>query len=97
MENSKSASYAAAGVDVTAGYESVERIKPLVESTFREGVLGGLGGFGGTVDFVLNRTFHSLPKQWSAIGKQRAVSMFPPHHILTDNLHSLISSWAGVL
>lgn len=47
MENSKSDSYAAAGVDVTAGYESVERIKPLVKSTFRQGVIGGLGGFGG--------------------------------------------------
>jgi phosphoribosylformylglycinamidine cyclo-ligase len=47
MLNSKSDSYAAAGVDVTAGYETVERIKPLVKSTFREGVLGGLGGFGG--------------------------------------------------
>ena len=47
MENSFSDSYAAAGVDVTAGYNSVERIKPLVESTFREGVMGGLGGFGG--------------------------------------------------
>jgi phosphoribosylformylglycinamidine cyclo-ligase len=47
MENSKSESYAAAGVDVTAGYETVERIKPLVKSTFRPGVLGGLGGFGG--------------------------------------------------
>ncbi|MDR3277304.1 MAG: phosphoribosylformylglycinamidine cyclo-ligase [Oscillospiraceae bacterium] len=47
MQESHSASYAAAGVDVTAGYESVERIKPLVKSTFREGVLGGLGGFGG--------------------------------------------------
>jgi phosphoribosylformylglycinamidine cyclo-ligase len=47
MQNSKSDSYAAAGVDVTAGYESVERIKPFVQSTFRPGVLGGLGGFGG--------------------------------------------------
>ncbi|SHH94981.1 phosphoribosylformylglycinamidine cyclo-ligase [Sporobacter termitidis DSM 10068] len=47
MLNSFSDSYAAAGVDVTAGYETVERIKPLVKSTFREGVLGGLGGFGG--------------------------------------------------
>ena len=47
MENSRSESYAAAGVDVTAGYETIERIKPLVKSTFREGVIGGLGGFGG--------------------------------------------------
>ena len=40
MKNSHSESYAAAGVDVTAGYEAVERIKPMVESTY-------LGGFGG--------------------------------------------------
>ena len=47
MKNSHSASYAAAGVDVTAGYEAVERIKPMVESTYIPGVLGTLGGFGG--------------------------------------------------
>jgi len=47
MKDSRSESYAAAGVDVTAGYESVERIKPMVASTFRKGVIGGLGGFGG--------------------------------------------------
>ena len=47
MSISKSDSYAAAGVDVTAGYESVNRIKPLVESTNIPGVIGGLGGFGG--------------------------------------------------
>ena len=34
MKNSHSESYAAAGVDVTAGYEAVNRIKPLVESTY---------------------------------------------------------------
>ena len=34
MKNSHSESYAAAGVDVTAGYEAVERIKPMVESTY---------------------------------------------------------------
>ena len=44
---SKSDSYAAAGVDVTAGYQAVDRIKPLVASTAIPGVLGGLGGFGG--------------------------------------------------
>ena len=52
MLESKSESYAKAGVDVVAGYESVEKIKPLVESTMRKGVLGGLGGFGGM--FELN-------------------------------------------
>ena len=44
---SKSDSYAAAGVDVTAGYQAVDRIKPLVASTAVPGVMGGLGGFGG--------------------------------------------------
>lgn len=47
MKNSHSESYAAAGVDVTAGYEAVNRIKPLVESTYIDGVMGTLGGFGG--------------------------------------------------
>ena len=47
MKNSHSESYAAAGVDVTAGYESVERIKPMVESSYIPGVMGTLGGFGG--------------------------------------------------
>ena len=47
MKNSHSASYAAAGVDVTAGYEAVQRIKPMVESTYIPGVMGTLGGFGG--------------------------------------------------
>ena len=46
-ESSYSASYAAAGVDVTAGYEAVKRIKPMVESTYIPGVMGTLGGFGG--------------------------------------------------
>ncbi len=47
MKNSHSESYAAAGVDVTAGYEAIRRIKPMVESTYIPGVMGTLGGFGG--------------------------------------------------
>ncbi len=47
MEKSFSESYAAAGVDVTAGYESVERIKSHVKRTNIPGVIGGIGGFGG--------------------------------------------------
>ena len=45
--SSKSDSYAEAGVDVTAGYESVNRITPHIKSTHRPGVIGGFGGFGG--------------------------------------------------
>ena len=47
MSISKSDSYAAAGVDVTAGYASNNLIKPMVESTYIPGVIGTLGGFGG--------------------------------------------------
>jgi phosphoribosylformylglycinamidine cyclo-ligase len=42
--------YRQAGVDIEAGYESVERIKKHVKRTAREGVLGQLGSFGGMFD-----------------------------------------------
>ena len=44
---SVSESYAAAGVDVTAGYKAVELMKAHVARTAVPGVLSGLGGFGG--------------------------------------------------
>lgn len=47
MEKSFSESYAAAGVDVTAGYESVGLIKSHVKKTNIPGVIGSIGGFGG--------------------------------------------------
>lgn len=52
MEKSFSDSYAAAGVDVTAGYESVELIKSHVKRTNIPGVIGGIGGFGGMFELV---------------------------------------------
>ena len=39
--------YADAGVDIAAGNELVNQIKPLVARTRRQGVLGSIGGFGG--------------------------------------------------
>lgn len=47
MEKSFSESYKNAGVDVTAGYKSVELIKRNVQSTYTDGVISDLGGFGG--------------------------------------------------
>ncbi len=47
MEKSFSQSYKEAGVDVTAGYKSVELMKKYVQSTYIEGVESDLGGFGG--------------------------------------------------
>ena len=39
--------YKNAGVDIEAGYESVELMKKYVKGTMRPEVLGGLGGFSG--------------------------------------------------
>ena len=49
--------YKTAGVDIEAGYKSVELMKEHVKRTMREEVLGGLGGFSGT--FLLLRS-----KKW---------------------------------
>ena len=47
MEKSYSASYAAAGVDITAGYKAVELMKKHIKRTKNEGCLDDVGGFGG--------------------------------------------------
>ncbi len=44
---SKSDSYAASGVDITAGYRAVELMKSHIKRTNRSGVASGIGGFGG--------------------------------------------------
>jgi len=48
--NSKSLSYAQAGVDIDAGETLVEKIKPLAAGTKRPGAGAELGGFGGAFD-----------------------------------------------
>ena len=47
VEKSFSESYAAAGVDITAGYKSVELMKKHIKRTKNEGCLDDVGGFGG--------------------------------------------------
>jgi len=46
-KNSRSESYAAAGVDITAGYKAVELMKKHIARTKNDGVCSGIGGFGG--------------------------------------------------
>ena len=46
----KQSAYKDAGVDIDAGEELVERIKPAVKRTMRSGTMGGLGGFGAMFD-----------------------------------------------
>ena len=47
MKNSSSSSYAAAGVDITAGYRAVELMKAHIARTMTGGVASDIGGFGG--------------------------------------------------
>ena len=62
----KSLSYRDAGVDIDAGNELVERIKPAVKKTMRPEVLTGLGGFGAL--------FRIDPQRWR---EPLLVSPFP--------------------
>ena len=77
MEKSYSESYAAAGVDITAGYRSVELMKQYVARTMNEHCIGGLGGFGGLFEMCIRdrsepctihcagRRFHCHQIGWS--------------------------------
>ncbi len=53
MIKSKSDSYAAAGVDITAGYKAVELMKKHIARTKNDGCLDDVGGFGGCFDLNL--------------------------------------------
>ena len=55
MPPTESITYKDAGVDIEAGDELVERIKPAVKRTLRPEVLGGLGGFGALFEIPLDR------------------------------------------
>ena len=57
-ESKPSLSYRDAGVDIDAGNELVERIKPAIKRTRRPGVIGGIGGFGGLFELPLDRYPH---------------------------------------
>jgi len=55
MADTRPTTYRDAGVDIDAGDELVERIKPAVKRSLRPEVLGGLGGFGALVEVPLHR------------------------------------------
>ena len=57
---SESASYKAAGVDITAGYRAVELMKQHVARTMTSGVLDGIGGFGGLFELDLTGMEHPV-------------------------------------
>ncbi len=55
MTSKKSLSYSDAGVDIDAGNDLIEQIKPLAARTNRPGVMAGLGGFGALFEIPLDR------------------------------------------
>jgi phosphoribosylformylglycinamidine cyclo-ligase len=54
-QNQESLNYKSAGVDIAAGSELVERIKPIAARTRTAGVMAGLGGFGSMFELPLDR------------------------------------------
>ena len=87
MEKSYSESYAAAGVDITAGYRSVELMKQYVARTMNEHCIGGLGGFGGL--FELDCTGYKHPVLISGTALEKGdyetvgQKMYETHHGLS--------------
>ncbi len=53
ITDSRSESYAKAGVDITAGYKAVELMKEHIKKTVTPGVISGIGGFGGLYELDL--------------------------------------------
>ena len=60
MGSEQGATYAGAGVDIEAGDEAVERIKNVVASTNRPGVLSAIGGFGGLFEIDTEKYHHPV-------------------------------------
>lgn len=80
MSISKSDSYAAAGVDVTAGYASNNLIKPMVESTYIPGVIGTLGGFGGCFHLPAGYTEPVLVSGTDGVGTKLKLAYLMDRH-----------------
>ncbi len=81
MNNSHSAAYAAAGVNIEAGYEGVKLMKKHVDRTIIDGVVSDIGGFGGL--FMPNISGMSEPVLVSGtdgVGtKQRIAQLMDKH------------------
>ena len=81
MEKSYSESYAAAGVDITAGYRSVELMKQYVARTMNEHCIGGLGGFGGLFELDCTGMEHPvLISGTDGVGTKLKIAMIMDKH-----------------
>ena len=72
--------YKSAGVDVEAGYESVRLIKNDVKKTFIEGVLGGIGGFGGLFEIPKGYKNPVLVSGTDGVGTKLRVAFLMDKH-----------------
>ena len=81
MDKSYSASYAAAGVDITAGYRAVELMKQYVARTTNEHCIGGLGGFGGLFELDCTDMPHPvLISGTDGVGTKLRIAMIMNKH-----------------
>ena len=81
MSESYSASYAAAGVDITAGYRAVELMKRHVARTMTSGVVGGIGGFGGLFELdVTNMKRPVLVSGTDGVGTKLRIAQLLDKH-----------------
>ena len=72
--------YKQAGVDVEAGYESVRLIKDDVKRTSIEGVLGGIGGFGGLFEISKDYKNPVLVSGTDGVGTKLKVAFLMDKH-----------------
>ena len=72
--------YREAGVDVEAGRDFVEQIRRGVESTYRPGVLGGLGGFGGLFQLPTGYTEPVLVSGTDGVGTKLKIAQALNRH-----------------
>lgn len=86
--NKNSLSYKDAGVDIDAGNELVEKIKPAIKTTHRSGVMGSIGGFGGLFDLSgLNYTRPVLVSGTDGVGtKLKLANMMNDHSTIGIDL-----------
>ncbi len=72
--------YKSAGVDVEAGYESVRLIKDDVKRTTIEGVLGGIGGFGGLFEMPTDYKNPVLVSGTDGVGTKLRIAFLMDKH-----------------
>src|SRR5262249_53743172 len=79
-EKDKGLTYRDAGVDIDAGDELVERIKPHVRRTFRPEVIGDLGGFGGLFAMPKGYTDPVLVSGTDGVGTKLKIAFLTGRH-----------------